>query len=109
MSVYVSGMPKVTVAPDRVSVRPGETVNVEVTIHPCGEALCGDVTRVFANNSMESLGAAKVAPPRVGLRILSDLRPDGDGPNVWFRDRVVPLSHAFLNGEARARGTPGME
>ncbi len=63
------------------------TGNVEVTIHPCGDALCGDVTRVFANNSMERLGAAKVAPPRVGLRILSELRPDGDAWRGRIYDR----------------------
>src|SRR5262249_22209401 len=37
--------------------------------------------------------------------IAAGLRPDGAGPNVWVMYRVVPLSHAFLNGEARARGT----
>jgi hypothetical protein len=46
---------------------------------------------------------------QLAQRITADLRPDGDGPNVWVMYRVVPLSHAFLNGEARARGTPGME
>ena len=51
--------------------------NVEVTIHPCGAALCGDVSQVFANNSMEAPGAAKVPPAKVGLRIISGLRPDG--------------------------------
>jgi uncharacterized protein (DUF2147 family) len=54
--------------------------NVEVTIHPCGQALCGDVSRVLANNSMEAPGAAKVPPAQVGLRIFSDLRRDGA---VW--------------------------
>jgi uncharacterized protein (DUF2147 family) len=61
--------------------------NVEVTIQPCGAALCGDVTRVFANNSMERLGATKVAPARVGLRILSGLRPDGDAWRGRIYDR----------------------
>jgi uncharacterized protein (DUF2147 family) len=61
--------------------------NVEVTIQPCGAALCGDVTRVFANNSMERLGAAKVAPARVGLRILSGLRLDGDAWRGRIYDR----------------------
>ena len=46
---------------------------------------------------------------QLAQRITADLRPNGDGPNVWVMYRVVPLSHAFLNGEARARGTPGME
>ena len=38
-------------------------------------------------------------------RISAGLRPDGMGPNVWVMYRVVPLSHAFLNGEPRGRGT----
>jgi hypothetical protein len=37
--------------------------------------------------------------------IAAALRPDDAGPNVWVMYRVVPLSHAFLNGEARGRGT----
>lgn len=39
-------------------------------------------------------------------RISASLRPDGEGPNVWVMYRVVPLNLAFLNGEARGRGTP---
>jgi hypothetical protein len=42
-------------------------------------------------------------------RISNSLRPDGTGPNVWVMYRVVPLSHAFLNGEARGRGTGTLE
>jgi uncharacterized protein (DUF2147 family) len=53
--------------------------NVEVTIRPCGPALCGAVSRVFANNSMEHPGPAASPPARIGLRLLSDFRPDGDG------------------------------
>jgi uncharacterized protein (DUF2147 family) len=53
--------------------------NVEVAIRPCGAELCGDVVRVMANNSMEGPGAAPTPPAQVGLRIFSDLRPDGDG------------------------------
>jgi len=53
--------------------------NVEVTIRPCGQALCGAVSRVFANNSMEHPGPAATPPARVGLQLLSDFRPDGDG------------------------------
>jgi hypothetical protein len=37
-------------------------------------------------------------------RISAALRPEGGGPNIWVMFRVVPLNHAFLNGEARARG-----
>jgi hypothetical protein len=46
---------------------------------------------------------------RLAQRISADLRPEGAGPNVWVMYRVVPLSHAFLNGEPRGRGTPGLE
>jgi hypothetical protein len=42
-------------------------------------------------------------------RISAGLRPDGTGPNVWVMYRVVPLSHAFLNGESRGRGTASLE
>lgn len=54
------------------------TGNVEVTIQSCGAALCGDVTQVFGNNSMQGGGVSKAPPPQVGLRVISDLRPDGD-------------------------------
>ena len=37
------------------------------------------------------------------------LRPDGEGPEVWVMFRVVPLSHAFLNGMPRARGAPSFD
>jgi hypothetical protein len=46
---------------------------------------------------------------QLAQRISSGLRPDGAGPNVWVMYRVVPLSHAFLNGEARGRGTASLE
>jgi hypothetical protein len=42
-------------------------------------------------------------------RISEGLRPDGTGPNVWVMFRVVPLSNAFLNGEARGRGTASID
>jgi uncharacterized protein (DUF2147 family) len=53
--------------------------NVEVTIRPCGAVICGAVTRVFANNSMEHPGPASSPPAQVGLQLLSDFRRDGDG------------------------------
>ena len=46
---------------------------------------------------------------QLARRISAGLRPDGAGPNVWVMYRVVPLSHAFLNGDARGRGTAGLE
>src|SRR5579864_6027712 len=42
---------------------------------------------------------------QLAQRIAAALRPEDSGPNVWVMYRVVPLSHAFLNGEPRARGT----
>src|SRR5207245_2304491 len=42
-------------------------------------------------------------------RISAGLRPDGRGPNVWVMYRVVPLNHAFLNGDSRGRGTASLE
>jgi uncharacterized protein (DUF2147 family) len=53
--------------------------NVEVEIGPCGRLLCGTVVRVMANNSMESLAVSKAPPARIGLKIMSDLAPAGDG------------------------------
>ena len=46
---------------------------------------------------------------QLAQRISAALRPDGSGPNVWVMYRVVPLSHAFLNGEARGRGTATLD
>jgi hypothetical protein len=42
----------------------------------------------------------------IAQRVSSALRPDDSGPDVWVMFRVVPLSHAFLNGVVRGRGTP---
>jgi hypothetical protein len=46
---------------------------------------------------------------QLAQRISAGLRPNGAGPQVWVMFRVVPLSHAFLNGEARGRGTATFE
>ena len=46
---------------------------------------------------------------QLAQRISAGLRPDDIGPNVWVMYRVVPLSHAFLNGEARGRGTATLD
>ena len=61
--------------------------NVEVTIHPCGDALCGEVTRVIANNRMDGPGPSMAPPPKLGLRVLSDFRPDGDAWQGRIYDR----------------------
>jgi hypothetical protein len=46
---------------------------------------------------------------QIAQRISAALRPDGVGPAVWVMYRVVPLNHAFLNGEPRGRGTAALE
>jgi hypothetical protein len=46
---------------------------------------------------------------QLAARISASLRPDDHGPDVWVMYRVVPLSHAFLNGEPRGRGTAGLD
>jgi hypothetical protein len=46
---------------------------------------------------------------QIAQRISGALRPDGTGPDVWVMYRVVPLNQAFLNGEARGRGTATFE
>ncbi|MBV9546002.1 MAG: hypothetical protein JOY61_16645, partial [Chloroflexi bacterium] len=46
---------------------------------------------------------------QIAGRVTAGLRPDGTGPNVWIMYRVVPLSHAFLNGAPRGRGTPSFD
>ena len=44
---------------------------------------------------------------RLGQRIARQISDALDGSHeVWVMYRVVPLSHAFLNGEPRGRGTP---
>jgi uncharacterized protein (DUF2147 family) len=53
--------------------------NVEVAIQPCGHVLCGLVTRVFANHSMQSLALSKAPPAKIGLQVLSDVHSAGDG------------------------------
>jgi hypothetical protein len=45
----------------------------------------------------------------IARRVADGLRPGGDGPDVWVMYRIVPLSHAFLNGESRRRGTATFE
>jgi uncharacterized protein (DUF2147 family) len=62
--------------------------NLEVEIAPCGDALCGTVTRVLANRSMEG-GAAPMQPvdsrPALGMTLLRDFRPSGadQPPAEW--------------------------
>src|SRR6266702_2826249 len=46
---------------------------------------------------------------QIAQRISAGLRPDDSGPRVSVMYRVVPPSHAFLNGEPRGRGTATFE
>ena len=55
--------------------------NLEVQIAPCGPALCGTAVKVLANKSMAAGQAQKTPPAKVGLKVLSDLKPAR--PGVW--------------------------
>ena len=58
-----------------------ESGNLEVEIAPCGDALCGTVTRVIANRSMSAPGQEMDAAdkrPALGMQILTGLHPTGD-------------------------------
>ncbi len=46
---------------------------------------------------------------QVAERVAQALRGQSDIENVWVMFRIVPLSHAFLNGEPRGRGIPTFE
>ena len=43
---------------------------------------------------------------RIARQVSDGLRANGGPAEIWVMYRVVPLSHAFLNGEPRSRGTP---
>lgn len=43
---------------------------------------------------------------KMAQQISAALRADGGPEQVWVMYRVVPLSHAFLNGDPRGRGIP---
>ncbi|PYE85666.1 DUF2147 domain-containing protein [Pseudoroseicyclus aestuarii] len=60
----------------------GNTGLIEVA--PCGDALCGTLTRAFGPDG------AEIASDRVGRQIISETRPRGDGTyrgKVWAPDR----------------------
>ena len=46
---------------------------------------------------------------QIAQRISAGLRPEPTAPAVWVMYRVVPLSHAFLNGEPRGRATTNFD
>ena len=60
--------------------------NLEVDVSPCGEALCGTVSKVVADHSMSRPGQAMQAVdtrPALGMKILLDFKPDGDNAGTW--------------------------
>jgi uncharacterized protein (DUF2147 family) len=54
--------------------------NLEVEVAPCGNALCGTVTRVIANRSMSRDGEMKPVDTRspLGMQLLNNFVADGD-------------------------------
>jgi uncharacterized protein (DUF2147 family) len=57
-----------------------ESGNFEIEIAPCGPALCGKVTQVYANRSMTPGQQAEPVDKRsmLGVQILTGLQPSGD-------------------------------
>ncbi len=82
-----------------------ESGNLEVEIKPCGAALCGTVTRVLANRSMSDSGADLGDRPGLGLVVLSNFLPAGDGAWAGFiYDREAVQTYRCnlsLDGEGR--------
>jgi len=78
--------------------------NLEVEIAPCGEALCGTVTKVVANHSMSRPGEAMQAAdtrPALGMRLLSDFvatereaRADGSVVATGWRGHIYNRENA---------------
>lgn len=80
-----------------------ESGNLEVDIAPCGDALCGTVTKVLGNRPMPGTGnemqvAGKPASP--GLRILSGLAPSPAGD---FDGRIYDRANDRTVGVRLAR------
>ena len=60
--------------------------NLEVEVAPCGDALCGTVSKEVANHSMSRPGETMQAAddrPALGMKILLDFKPDGDNAGTW--------------------------
>ncbi|MFI5316069.1 MAG: DUF2147 domain-containing protein [Myxococcota bacterium] len=58
--------------------------NVEVEIKACGAALCGTIVRVLSNKSMADPSVDLGAKPALGLVVLSNFLPAGDGSFEGF-------------------------
>jgi uncharacterized protein (DUF2147 family) len=55
--------------------------NLDVEIAPCGPVLCGTAVKVLANHSMAAGQAQQAPPPKVGLKLITELKPAKAG--VW--------------------------
>src|ERR1700741_582286 len=58
--------------------------NVEGEIAPCGAALCGTIVRVLSNKSMADPTVERTDLPGLGLVVLSNFLPAGDGSFEGF-------------------------
>jgi len=56
-----------------------ESGNLQIELAPCGEALCGKVTKVLGNRSMAGPGPSTAPAATPGLEILKDMKPTGNG------------------------------
>lgn len=87
-----------------------ESRNLEVEIAPCGVALCGTVTRVLANRSMQNLEVEVKSfdgRPALGMTILSEFTSAGGGEwngKIYNRENgktykcvIVPLGPTQLS------------
>jgi len=61
---------------------------LEIEVAPCGEALCGKVTKVRENRSMAGTPLSEAQSP-LGMKILTDMKPTGKGTfrgSIYNRD-----------------------
>lgn len=61
---------------------------LEIEVAPCGEALCGKVTKVRENRSMSGAPLSDSQSP-LGMKILIDMKPTGNGAyrgSIYNRD-----------------------
>ncbi|MBI2771427.1 MAG: DUF2147 domain-containing protein [Burkholderiales bacterium] len=93
-----------------------ESGNLEVSVAPCGAALCGTVTRVLANRSMSAPGTELAADvkPALGMTILTGFEPSGEGEwkgQVYNRENGKTYSALMslpAEGQMAIRGYVGL-
>lgn len=73
-----------------------ESGNLEVEIAPCGDALCGTITRVIANNAM-SPGAAAPAPAAAPVSAPATPAASPLGKKILFG--LKPIAAGGLQGQ----------